>query len=176
MLSTKRLFRRANVVTALAAVSALGLSASPARAEFLAWGINRAPQLAGPGGLVLNMFGPNVSAQRAIDVTVPAATVLMITFSAECSVAGAGSATSADIDIQVDKEPRDGNWITVPTTDADDAFCAANGTTASDGWVTASRTVADTVPKGTSAIRVVARTAGGPGPARIDDLALLVAR
>jgi hypothetical protein len=122
------------------------------------------------------MVGPNVSPQQAIDLTFASATTLMITFSAECAVAGAGSVVYADVDIQVDKEPRDGNWVTVPTTDNDDAFCTANGTTASDGWVTASRTVADTVPKGTSAIRVVVRSVGGPGPVRIDDLALVVAR
>jgi len=162
-------------ISAVAFVSGLVLSSMPARAEFLVWGVNVNAQTVGATPTALAMSIPPL-ASGVLDFTVPSATPVIITFSAECSVSGTGFTTYANIDIQVDKAPRDGVFVSVPPTNSDDALCTANNTAAADGWLTASRTVVDTVPKGTSSVRVVARTIGGTGTSRLDDLALLVAR
>lgn len=64
---------------------------------------------------------------------------VMITFNAECSVAGTDNGTWLDIDIMVD-------GVIVPPSDDDNALCTDNGTGALSNWVSATVVGVYTVP------------------------------
>lgn len=157
-------------------VGAVAASLVPAGAQaaVLASTNNQIAQLTGPGAIQLDL-STAPGAQRQVTFVAPTATDVIISFDAECSVAGPGFNAYANIDIQVDTAPLGGGFVSVlPTTGPDDAFCSTNGSPPDDGWVNASRSVVARVPAGVSAVRVLLSTVGGAGPSRIDDLSLIV--
>lgn len=158
-------------VGALALAAGLGLPARGAAADVLASSFNVNPQLAGAGGIIVDLNGP--AAGVDLPVPTPALSRIAISFDAECSVAGAGFVTWATIDILVDPAPPGGGFFPIqPTTGNDDSFCTTNGTFPQDGWVNPSRTVVTRVPAGVNTVRVLARTVNGAGPSRLDDLSI----
>lgn len=157
-------------------VGAVAASLAPAGAQaaVLASTNNVNPQLAGPGVLPLDLSNAGGS-QPQLTFNVAAPTNVIVSFDAECSVAGPGFNAYANIDIQVDAAPLGGGFVSIlPTAGPDDAFCSTNGTPADDGRINPSRSVVTRVPAGVSAVRVLLNTVGGPGPSRIDDLSLIV--
>ncbi|HEY7099771.1 MAG TPA: hypothetical protein VH437_23810 [Terriglobales bacterium] len=64
---------------------------------------------------------------------------VVITYNAECSVAGTDNQTWLDIDIMLD-------GVIVSPSDSDNAFCTDNGTGALTNWVSAVIVVATKVP------------------------------
>ncbi len=81
----------------------------------------------------------------------------VLTFSAECAVDAPVGNTGAwvDLDIVV-------NGTVVPATaGTSDAFCTANGTWGSDGWVRASITTAVTLVAGSNSLRVLGKFSVG---------------
>jgi len=64
---------------------------------------------------------------------------VVITFNAECSVAGTDHVTWLDVDILVD-------GVIVAPSSSDNAFCTDHGTGALDSWVSAVTVVVYTVP------------------------------
>src|SRR4051812_26925613 len=159
---------------AIAIVSCVGLAAPPAEAVVLNFTTNTNAQTAGAAAIVLDL-NTAAGAQTQLNFFAGASSLVIISFDAECAVSGATTANWANIDIQVDPAPLGGGFSSiVPTAGVDDAFCTSNGTAANDGWVNPSRSVVTRVPAGVSAVRVLLNAVNGAGPARIDDLSLIV--
>ena len=154
---------------------AASLAPAGAQAAVLASTNNQIAQLTGPGAIPLDL-STAPGAQRQVTFVAPTATDVIISFDAECSVAGPGFNTYANIDIQVDTAPLGGGFVSVlPTTGPDDAFCSTNGIAARRRMAQRlTRSVVARVLAGVSAVRVLLSTVGGAGPSRIDDLSLIV--
>jgi len=158
------------ITCAALATSWIGLGVSVAHAEYLTWGVKMQPQIFGSSPEIVTL---NQAPDGILTVNVLKNTTVMINFSAECSVSETDFTSYADINIEVQKPGTP--YITVPPTNDDDAFCSSNGTSADDGRITTSRTVADTLLPGRNSIRVRAKTVG-IGKTRLDDLSLLVSK
>jgi len=91
----------------------------------------------------------------------------IITYSAECAVAGTATAW-IDIDIIVD-----GNVIP-PTDSSSDAFCSGNHTAGFDGWATQSITVAVQLGQGNHRIQIRGRLNGGATGGWLSDSSLVI--
>lgn len=82
---------------------------------------------------------------------------LVVTFTAECSVAAADSNTWVDIDVTLDGIP-------LPASDSNDAFCTSTGDSALEHWVSASRIVTTELGRGVYRLMVRGRLIGAdPG-------------
>lgn len=165
--------RRRTTLAGLAVLALAGLHATAARADILAFSANVGPQLFGAAAVPVDLATAG-GVQAALSFATPAPDLVEITFSAECSVAGAPPRYGT-IEIQVDPAGGGGFAGVAPTVGNDDAFCSADATPGlNDGQVTASMTVVTRVPAGLHRVRVLANAAGGANQLHLDDLSITV--
>lgn len=168
-----RLFATSILATALVA----GAAAGSASAEVLAVATSLDVQNFGfTPDKVLDLNGP-LPFGTSIPFTVTTPSRVIVSFDAECSVGGPGSANFVNLDIVLQPAPAGVPGGVLPPTNSADAFCTSNGTLANDGWVTASRSVFAAVPAGTYSVRIVARTSANNGfLGQLGDMSLIVSR
>ncbi len=127
-----------------------------------------------PGTLFCLDLRSAAGVQSTLGFSTPAAAVLVIRFTAECSVAGAaGNYLGLDIRIATGG----GSFTVAPPTDNDNALCSGNGTdSATDGVVSAMAQAFASVPAGNHTVRVCVRGVNPiVAPAwRIDDTSLTI--
>jgi hypothetical protein len=128
---TKRLLAIASLLSvmlaALPSSAAIKASANRTTSVIFSDALAHLIPLTGGGATSLN-FNTAAAGQQVV-----------ITFNAECSVAGTDHQTWLDLDIMVD-------GVIVPPTNSDNAFCTDHGTGALDSWVSASTVVVYKVP------------------------------
>lgn len=165
--------RRRVILTGLSALVLAGLHAPQARADILNFSAKTSQQTFPAAPIPVDLDGaPGV--QAVLTFATPAPDLVEITFSAECSVAGAPPRYGT-IEIQVDPAGGGGFAGVAPTVGNDDAFCSADATPGlNDGQVTASMTVVTRVPAGLHRVRVLANAAGGANQLHLDDLSITV--
>ncbi len=94
----------------------------------------------------------------------------VLTFSAECSVSASANNWAAFVDIEVIH-----NGVALsPTDGSQDAFCAANATTAFDGLVRPSITLVVPGVAGVNTIRILGRLSNSAAGAWFGDSALII--
>jgi hypothetical protein len=113
---------------------------------------------------------PINSGATVLSFTLTAPDVIVVTFSAECSVnAPAGNSGAwVDIDLRLD------GVAIVPTAGTSDAFCGADGVSGFGHWTRVSITTAVSVPAGTHTISVLGRLNFGATGGLISDSSLVL--
>lgn len=100
---------------------------------------------------------------------------LMVSYTAECAVAGNNNTTFLDLDIQVRNITDNTVTVLPPTAGNSDAFCTANGTQALDGWQmnAVNAVMPSNLPSGLYQVQVRARL-NGAGRAGLGDSSLVI--
>lgn len=155
----------------LLGTAALMLAAAPVKADVVYSVNNINEQYFNGAPTLVDLNGP-VAGGTTVQFTTPSAGKYIVTFYAECAIAGDANSW-ADVDIIVDPAGSAGPTVLYPSRD-DNAMCSG-GTNQLNGWVSAVVPGFVNLPKGTHKLSV--RVTGvGSNSIRLDDLALVVQR